>query len=460
MKSIKLFGVLLLIVALGNSTQAQSLKFDPSTLETYLHVMHLKKNFHGEVLIAKGKEILFQKAVGMASLENNVRLEKGAKYRIASITKTFTGALIALAAEEQKLNVHDKASDYLVKLSPKFKDITLLQLLHHTSGLPHHEGIKDYWQVKSKLYRTPEQAMEEINELDLLFKPGSNMKYSSLGYYLLASIIERVYKSDFEAILQDKILDKLQMKETGVMDDLKILPHMTSGYHLATDDSLVVAPYRNYSMLKGAGDMYSTSSDLLKWNNSFFASTILTEKTKENMFTKSLSSSPENGESYGYGWYVNSNMPKKYYHGGGTWGYSTFTSMYPNSQISIIILSNVSTLPINEMALDVEKIVFGKAFQMPSIEEVSETPKNLEMYHGTFTAAETPMELSIIKVEDSLYAKLGVNPPFEIYPKDLHQFFGKKVAVEFTFEVNEENVVTGVLAQGMGRSFQFKKTGK
>ena len=460
MKTSKLLIILILIFSFGKRTQAQSPEFNSKTLETYLNVIHHKKNFNGEILISNGNDIIFQKAVGMASFENDVRLENGAKYRIASITKTFTGALIAIAQEEQKLNVHDRINDYLLELSPKFKGITILHLLKHSSGIPHNESIKNYWQIKSKLQMTPEQAIKEINGLDLLFEPGSKMKYSSLGYYLLASILENVYKSDFEDILQHKILNKLQMTETGVIDNLKIIPQKTSGYHLVTDDSLVVAPYRNYSMLKGAGDMYSTTSDLLKWNNSFYSSTLLTQNVQDIIFKKSNHSMPKNDDSYGYGWYLNSDMPKKYYHGGGTWGYSTFTSIYPDSKISIIILSNVSILPISNIALDVEKIVFGKPFQMPLIKEVSEKSENIEMYSGKFIADRNQMVLSIIKIENSLYAKLGGNPPFEIYPKVNHQFFGKKVEIEFTFEVNDANLVTGLLANGMGKSFQFKKVDK
>lgn len=397
----------------------------------------------------------------MSSYENNVELKKGTKYKIASITKTFTGTLIAIAQEEQKLNVQDKASDYLNGLSHKFSAITIEQLLKHTSGLPHNEGIKDYWQAKSKLQMTTEQVIKEINTLDLLFEPGSQMHYSSLGYYVLASILEKVYKNSFENILKDKILKKLQMNETGIVDGLEIIPQMASGYHLITDDSLIVAPYRNYSMLKGAGDMYSTSSDLLKWNNSFFSNILLSEKAKEIIFAKPTDSTPKTGESYGYGWSMNSDTPKKFYHGGGTWGYSTYTSIYSDeNKTSIISVSNVSILPISNIASNVENIVFGKPFQMPIIHKVLEKPVNLEMYIGDFITDENKMVLSIIKAENSLYAKLGGNPPFEIYPKGNNQFFGKKVEIEFTFEINDANLVTGLSAEGTGKLFKFKKDNK
>ncbi|MEO8253682.1 MAG: serine hydrolase domain-containing protein [Flavobacterium sp.] len=456
----QLFSIALLF-AFSLTAQSQTKIFsDDGTLDNYLNVINLKNGFNGEVLVASGKNIVFQKTLGMASNENNVELKKGAKYRIASITKTFTGTLIAIAQEEQKINVDDKISDYIKGLSPKFKSITIEQLLKHTSGLPHNEGIENYWQIKSKLQMTSEQVITEINALDLLFEPGSKMHYSSLGYYLLASILEDVYKTSFENILKNKILNKLQMNETGIVDDLKIIPQMASGYHLITDDSLVVAPYRNYSMLKGAGNMYSSATDLLKWNNSFFSNALLSEKTKAVVFAQQTKTAKQIDDSYGYGWYINSETPKKIYHGGGTWGYTTYTSIYPDYETSIIILSNISILPISNIASNIEKIVFGQPFKMPSIEEVSKKPVNIELYTGKFISDSNKMELNIIKFKNSLYAKLGGNPPFEIYPKGNHQFFGKKVEIEFSFEINNANLVTGLSAKGMGKTFQFKKDTK
>ncbi len=457
MNYLKLLSLITLTFLLPLIVNSQTFEFtDSEKLESYLNVIHIKKGFNGEILVAKGKNIFFQKAVGLASYENNLKLNIEAKYRIASITKTFTGTLIAIAQEENKLNIKDKASDYIIGLSPKFGEITIKQLLIHTSGLPHNEGIKNYWHTKSKLQMTPEEIITEINALDLLFKPGSKMSYSSLGYYLLSVILENAYKESFENILKNKILNKLQMTETGIVDNLKIIPQMASGYHLVSDDSLIVAPYRNYSMLKGAGDMYSNATDLLKWNNCFFSNTLLSEKTKATMIAQK---DKKSGDSYEYGWYTNSDIPRKQYHGGGTWGYSTYTAKYPDNDISIIILSNVSTLPISDIASDVEKIVFGKPFQIPSIEELSKEPVNLEMYTGKFISDSNNMALTIFKVENSLYAKMGKNPAFEIYSKGNHQFFGKKVEIEFTFEINN-HLVIGLFAEKMSQKFHFKKDTK
>jgi CubicO group peptidase (beta-lactamase class C family) len=451
MHLIKRTGLLTLLFYSSFTAYSQTKEvIDTVKLSSYLRAIHLKTGFSGELLVAHGTTVLFQKTTGMASYENNLALRTGAKYRIASISKTFTGALIALAEEEQRLSINDKVSSYIKELSPEFGEVTIEQLLTHTSGLPHNEGIDGYWQIKSKLPMTREQAISEINALDLLFTPGSAMGYSSLGYYLLAVVLENIYQQNFQDILQSKILKKLQMDETGLIDNLKILPRMASGYHLITDDSLVVAPYRDYSMLKGAGDMYSTATDLLKWNTSFFSNLLLKENTKA-IIPKAKA---EHNAAYGYGWFI---TPDKYYHGGGTWGYSTHTAVYPEQNLSIILLSNVSTLPISSIAEDVEKIVFGKPFQLPLAEEKSKEEVNLEMYHGNFLSETNSMLLVIKKVENSLYAQLGTNPAFEIYPKGGHQFFGKKVEIEFTFNV-AHSLVTGVSAKRAGQIFYFKKT--
>ena len=101
-----------------------------------------------------------------------------------------------MAEQEKKLKFSDPAIQYIPGLSDKFKNIIIHQLLTHSSGLPHNEGINNYWLTKSKLQMTTEQVINEINAVDLLFEPGSKTHYSSPGYYLLAVILENVYDDD------------------------------------------------------------------------------------------------------------------------------------------------------------------------------------------------------------------------------------------------------------------------
>ncbi len=458
MKTFPRIIVLVLIMAsaaIGFAQHPSTLKLK-NDLHQYLAVLHAKHLFSGEILVAKDDSLVIWEPIGLASVENGTPIKTGTNYRIASITKTFTATLILLAQEEKKLNISDKVIDYIDGLSDKFKQVTIQQLLTHSSGLPHHEGIKDYWLVKSKLQLDTKQVIAEINGVDLRFSPGSQWHYSSLGYYLLATILEHVYQDDYEHILKNKILQKLGMTETGTGNALKIIPRMSTGYHLAKDDSLVIAPYRNYSMLKGAGDMYATASDLLKWSKSFFSNDLLPEKQKELLFTPMIVD-PDQGRTYGYGWFIQNESQKKYFHGGGTWGYSTYLAFYPEEKISIIILSNVSTLAVESMAENIGKIIYGLPFVLPTVEiPISDSSIDLGLYSGSYVSDSGKMNLSVMNKQEGLFVQLAGNPVFQVYPRGKHLFFGKKIEIELEFET-AGNAINGLKVERMGQTFHFKK---
>ena len=416
-------------------------------LSQYLRTLHTQNGFSGEILVAQKKRVIFQQAIGFSSRELGIALKNNQIYRIASITKTFTGALLVLAQRAGKLKLSDRVCQYIPTLSSQFKDITLHQLLTHTAGLPHYEGIQDYWLKKSKYLSKPAEIMAEINQLKLKSKPGSQMKYTSLGYYLLATALENVYQDRYAKILQEKILHPLKMNDSGAENTLAIIPNLATGYHQLTDDQLIKAPHRNYSILKGSGDMYASAKDLLTWCSSFTNHQLFTLQEQQLIFGH---------QEYGYGWFIGEAPPKHYYHGGGTWGYSSYLAFYPKEQISIVILSNTSTLPVKEMGRFIEKIVFEHPIKMPLLQKETSQTFDPKLYAGTFVSDSGKMILKVTTQNSKLYAQLANKPAFKIYFKGKHQFFGRKVAVTFSFEL-KNGQITGLTAQRMGKIFHFNK---
>lgn len=411
-----------------------------ATLEQYLRLQHERIGFSGVLMVYKDQRPLYQVKIGMASRELEVPVSFDSKFRVASISKQFTAMLTVLAMEERKLQAEDSLAAFFPGLQdPQWRQITVQQLLTHTSGIPHNEGIADYRTITSRLPLTKEQALQAIFRM----KRAPDAGYSSPGYFLLACILEKAYGKSYAALLDEKILRPLQMHHTGVLSGNRIVPGLTAGYHLL-GDSLIMAPYRDYSLMKGSGDLYSTAADLQLWNNSLLDDGRWSADVKRQLFSihnKKL--------SYGYGWYINPEK-KMYWHGGGTFGCAAISAVYEPEKLSIVLLSNVSVLPVNELLADIEKIVRGKPFEMPVLQQQARlSDEQLKAFEGTYV--HDGQELRILQQGNQLYAKMGNRPPFEIYPKSNREFYGKKVNVQLIFK--EDGLETEV----RGQTLRFSK---
>lgn len=411
-----------------------------ATLEQYLHLQHERIGFSGILMVYKNQRPLYQVKIGMASHELGVPLSFDSKFRVASVSKQFTAMLTVLAMEERKLQAEDSLAAFFPELQdPQWRQITVQQLLTHTSGIPHNEGIADYWTITSRLPLTKEQSLQAIFRM----KRAPDAEYSSPGYFLLACILEKAYGKNYTALLDEKIFRPLQMHHTGVLSGNRIVNGLTAGYHLL-GDSLIMAPYRDYSLMKGSGDLYSTAADLQLWNNSLLDNSRWSADVRRQLFSihnKKL--------SYGYGWYVNPEKTR-YWHGGGTFGCSAISAVYEPEKLSIVLLSNVSVLPVNELLADIERIVRGQPFEMPVLQQqVRLSDEQLKAFVGTYV--HDGRELRILQQGNQLYAKIGNRPPFEIYPKSNREFYGKKVNVQLIFKED------GLETEARGQTLRFIK---
>jgi CubicO group peptidase (beta-lactamase class C family) len=172
--------------------------------------------------------------------------------------------------------------------------------------------------------------------------------------------------------------------------------------------------------------------------------------------------SHKDGTLYSMGWYIRekSDQHSKTYHiGGGTFGFSNKVAIYPDEQLYIIILSNISFLPIDDVLWkDIEKIVLGKPFELPNkfSEQIMLSPEVLKSFEGLY-ASENGIELKVFIHQSSIYVKLGRNPPLEVYAKGENEFFAKKIDVQFNFVRDEKGKITGLRTEGRGRTDYFLK---
>jgi CubicO group peptidase (beta-lactamase class C family) len=335
---------IIILIFLGKFLCAQSEDFS-KIIQEY----HSKNNFNGVVILATNGKIDFVKSIGFADREQNIQISDSSKFKLASITKTFTAVLIMKLVEEQIIDLNNTISDYLPDFKGEGKnEITIHNLLTYSSGLENKLG---------RLAMTPYQSNISIDDFidkycanNLVFEPGEKSVYGNTEYILLHKIIETVTKDSYENYLKEVILVPIGMKNTGVPMPNKVIKNLCTGY--LYNDSLNTfykeEPYYTH-LYFGSGALFSTAEDLLKFDQAIFNNKILSKSTTDKMLTLY----PEYGfTAYGLwgssGW---GNFNERfYYRTGGIEGANANWIHTVDKGKTIIVLSNTNATNLYELS--------------------------------------------------------------------------------------------------------------
>src|ERR1035438_8296614 len=246
---------------------------DASRMDQVVQSHVADHTFMGSVLVARGNEVIFSKGYGSADLEWDVPNAPNTKFRLGSVTKQFTAASILLLEEHGKLSVSDPVKKYLPDAPAAWDKITLFHLLTHTSGIPNFTGFPEYAKLET-LATTPAELVVRFRDKPLDFQPGEKWNYSNSGYVLLSYLIEKVTGDTYEKFVRENIFTPLGMKDSGYDFSSAIIAHRASGY-VYTGFGFTNAPYVHMSVPQGAGALYSTTHDLLKWELGLFGGKVL-----------------------------------------------------------------------------------------------------------------------------------------------------------------------------------------
>jgi len=317
--------------------QSNSEKID-QLVKTY----HEYGQFNGTVLVAEKGKVILKKGYGMANMEWDIPNQPDTKFRIGSVTKQFTAALIMQLVEEGKVKLDGKMTEYLPEYRKDTGDkITVHQLLNHTSGIPSYTNQPTFFAEVSRDPYSVDDFVKKFASGDLEFEPGSKFNYNNSGYFLLGAIVEKVTGKTYAEVLKEKILDPVGMNNTGYDVHATILKKRARGYQ-KTPAGFVNAPYLDMGLPYAAGSMYSTVEDLYKWDRALYGTKILSAKSKALMFKPGLS-------NYGYGFDIRDRpigktdkTMKVISHGGGINGFNCLFTRLVDQEHLIIVLDNVS----------------------------------------------------------------------------------------------------------------------
>ena len=292
------------------------------------------------IVVAKGDRIIFQRAAGAADLEQDRPLDPGTKFHIASVSKQFTAAAILLLAKDGKLRLDDKVRLHLPELPEAYGDITLAQLLNHTSGL------RDQWDLVTASGASMSDLLEQQRLFALVkaqsglnFTPGSAFRYSNAGYLLAAMTVERVSGQSFARFVEQRLFKPLGMNDSLIYVDAgAILPGRAQSY-------TATAPFRNsrlnYSNY-GATSMFSTAGDLLIWARELLHPSLLDPAMVAAM-AQPTTLSDGTISNYGFGlWRQDVRGRDTILHRGSDAGFRTLLAVHPADDARIVILSNGS----------------------------------------------------------------------------------------------------------------------
>jgi D-alanyl-D-alanine carboxypeptidase len=322
------------------------------------------------IAVVKSGQVVKAKGYGFGNIEMGIPASPETVYRLASLTKQFTASAIMLLVQDGRIGLDDKISRYLTPSPSAWADITVRELLTHTSGL------KDY--INELHMGTPNKASEEalvkaVGEVNLKFKPGSSEFYSNTNYLVLGLIVKNVSGQSYDQFLTKRVFEPLGMTQTGKVDYERIVPHRAGGYVL-TDSVLSNGPYLQPTIFDNAdAGLVSSASDLARWDTALLAGKILTKASEDAMFTPARL---PDGSSvhYGLGWETDFGGPRFVSHAGTLPGIASYMVRYLDEQLTVIVLINLSDAPASQIARHVAAIYDPKLVSNLASPEGKEEP--------------------------------------------------------------------------------------
>jgi CubicO group peptidase (beta-lactamase class C family) len=312
--------------------------------------------FSGSVLIAAHDQVLLRKGYSMADWSKQVPNTPHTRFYLGSTTKQFTAMAIVILQEQRKLHIHDHLCAFLASCPRPWQQVTIHELLTHTSGIPEF----DHGTASSA---SPESWIDDFDDVSLGFAPGSEFSYCNVCYQILGYVVQRVSGEPYCTFLQRNIFDPLHMTATGCARSYLSLPDHAVGYASwrVQDVSIGLDAAPQWSFLCGAGLLYSTVEDLYRWDQALSHHTLISQRALDEAFTPYVRSQYA-GSSYGYGWFI-ARSPvaghRLIWHDGRVNGFRTYNGLYLDDGVTITFLSNLSALDELALARHLEQIVFA-----------------------------------------------------------------------------------------------------
>ena len=425
-----------------SSAYCFSQEVDKDQLDNYLNDLETYNKFMGSIAVSRDGEWIYTKSVGYCDAENKTKASEKSKYRVGSISKTFTAVLILKAVEENKIELNEPLSNYFPTIE-NATTITIDQLLYHRSGIHSVTDDEDYleWNTQPK---SEQELIDKMVKGGSEFEPDSKFEYSNSNYILLSFILQNVYDKTYAELLDEKITAPLGLKDTYYGS--KINPSENECYSYSFSSKWEKESETDMSVPMGAGAVVSTASDLNKFAQALFLGKIISNESVEQMiglkdnFGRGVFPIPfEDNEGFG--------------HTGAIDGFASMFVYFPETNVCLTMLSNGTNYNNNEISRAVLSVVYNVSYDFPEFKTYDVTEKELKKYLGTYVTSDLPLKLTIFNEGNILIAQATGQQALHLEAIDKDTFTFDRAGVVIIFDP-EKNVL--LLKQG-GGEFNFVK---
>lgn len=396
-------------------------------LDQFLSVLEEEDRFFGSIAVSRGGEMVYQHAIGHADMAAKIANDTKTKFRVGSISKTFTATLIMKAVELGMINLDDTVDAYFPNLQNADK-MTIRHLLNHRSGIKNFTDKSFFaWYTKPI---TPTALLDTIVQKGINFEPNSKFEYSNSNYVLLTFVLEDAFDTTYPKLLREYITQPLGLQHTGYGSKIQSNNNEALSYHLDTE--WAVEPQGDMSIPLGAGGIVSTPTDLCIFLRALFDDQLISSESFEQM-------KPVGEDYYGFALYT---MPFAdrigLGHGGNIDAFVSDLIYFEEQDICIAISSNGSNYLVNDVMQAVMSELFDEPYDIPSFEFVEMTDEALQAYVGVYETEELPLDLTVTVKDQILYLQATGQSAGALTAEGGHDFSAMKHSVKITF-VPEEN---------------------
>lgn len=436
--------LLLAFFLIGFSLPNTAASLDTAKLNQLISAVDQHQKIMGALTVShKGKNV-YNKAWGIRSITSKGTLPTNTetKFRIGSISKTFTAVMILQLVEEGKLSLDNKLSQYYPSL-PNASEITLEQMLNHHSGL-YNFTDSSYYDYRTKP-KSREEMLEMFRQQPPSFLPGTKGEYSNTNYVLLGYILEKVTGENYAANLRKRITSKLSLKHTYNGSAPDAFKNEASSFYY-TGENWKKDDETHMSITLGAGSLVSTTNDLVRFIEGLFAGKLVSKETLQKMVIMK--------DGYGLGIFQFPFDEKYCYgHTGGIDEFHSMLGYFPGDSLAFAFTGNGQNIEMNDLAIGVLSICFNRAYEIPNynVEAYKIATAELAKYEGIYSSAGFPLKIKIWKEGEKLLAQATGQGAFALTPVSDSVFKFEPARIQMVFDLAEKSEIKKfTLTQGRG----------